>query len=369
MGGLLVNLSVVFSQPTGISNYATNLFPVLRGLNPVLLSSQVYSGFECFSIPGDMTPAQGSRGHFKRLLWTQFKLPKIYKNLGSNLLFSPIPEAPIYSNCRYVVQVHDLIPLRFPHFYSPLTQYFRYYVPQVLKQAQYIICNSQSTADDIINFYQVPANKITPILLGYDANHFRPTVKSENELATQANPYFLYLGRHDPYKNLPRLITAFAELLKNHPSADVREYELWLVGSTDKRFTPILESQIRELGITQQVKFLNYVAYDHLPILIQNAIALVFPSLWEGFGFPVLEAMGCGTPVITSNLSSLPEVAGDATIFVNPYKTHEITDAMAKIAVDSEMRSHLSQLGLKQARNFSWEKTGEATAEVLKMFM
>jgi glycosyltransferase involved in cell wall biosynthesis len=369
MGSLLVNLSVVFSQPTGISNYALNLFPVLRGLNPTLLSSRDYEGFECFSIPGDMTPAQGSRGHFKRLLWTQFQLPKIYNQLDSRLLFSPIPEAPIYSNCRYVVQVHDLIPLRFPSIYSPLTQYFRYYVPQVLKQAQHVICNSQSTADDIIKFYQVPANKITPILLGYDANHFRPQVKADGEFTTQTNPYFIYLGRQDPHKNLPRLITAFAELVKNHPSADVRKYELWLVGSTDKRFTPLLESQIRELGITEKVKFLNYVAYNHLPILIENAIALVFPSLWEGFGFPVLEAMGCGTPVITSNLSSLPEVAGDAAILIDPYNAQEITTAMAKIAVDGEMRSNLSQLGLKQAKNFSWEKTGKATAEVLKMFI
>jgi glycosyltransferase involved in cell wall biosynthesis len=368
MGGLLVNLSVVFSQPTGISNYATNLFPVLRGLNPVLLSSLVYPGFECYPIPGDMTPAQGSRGHLKRLLWTQLELPKVYKKLNSKLLFSPIPEAPIYSDCRYVVQVHDLIPLRFPRFSSPLSQYFRYYVPHVLEQAQHVICNSQSTADDIIKFYQVPAGKITPILLGYDANHFCPLVNL-SESTTKINPYFLYLGRQDPYKNLPRLITAFAELLKTHPSADVREYELWLVGSTDKRFTPLLKSQIGELGITGKVKFLSYVPYDQLPGIIRNAIALVFPSLWEGFGFPILEAMGCGTPVITSHLSSLPEVAGDAAILVNPYNTQEITDAMSKIAVDGEMRSRLSQLGLKQAKNFSWEKTGEATAEVLKMFM
>jgi glycosyltransferase involved in cell wall biosynthesis len=190
-----------------------------------------------------------------------------------------------------------------------------------------------------------------------------------SESTTKINPYFLYLGRQDPYKNLPRLITAFAELLKTHPSADVREYELWLVGSTDKRFTPLLKSQIGELGITGKVKFLSYVPYDQLPGIIRNAIALVFPSLWEGFGFPILEAMGCGTPVITSHLSSLPEVAGDAAILVNPYNTQEITDAMSKIAVDGEMRSRLSQLGLKQAKNFSWEKTGEATAEVLKMFM
>jgi glycosyltransferase involved in cell wall biosynthesis len=369
MSRLLVNLSVVFSQPTGISNYALNLFPVLKKLNPILLSSQSYPDFECFPISDNMTPAQGSRGHFQRLLWTQFQLPNIYRNLDSQLLFSPIPEAPIYSNIRYIVQVHDLIPLRFPRIYSPLTQYFRYYVPQVLKQAKHIICNSQSTADDIIKFYQIPPPKITPILLGYDANHFCPQVKSDDGFTTKTNPYFLYLGRQDPYKNLPRLITAFAELVKNHPSADVRESELWLVGSTDQRFTPLLESQIGELGIPDKVKFWNYVAYNDLPTLIQNAIALVFPSRWEGFGFPVLEAMGCGTPVITSNVSSLPEVAGDAAILIDPYNIPEITDAMAKIAVDGKMRSDLSRLGLKQAQNFSWEKTGEATAEVLQMFM
>ncbi|BCX09801.1 MAG: hypothetical protein KatS3mg066_3660 [Fischerella sp.] len=174
MSNLLINLSVVFSRPTGISNYAKNIFPYLKPLDPTLLTALNYPEFKCYSIPGNLTPADGTKGHFDRLLWTQFKLPKIYKNLKSQLIFSPLPEAPLYSNCRFVVMVHDLIPLRFPKRFSPLTPYFRHYIPQVLQQAQHIICNSQATAKDITDFYQVSARKITPILLAYDVNHFRP---------------------------------------------------------------------------------------------------------------------------------------------------------------------------------------------------
>jgi glycosyltransferase involved in cell wall biosynthesis len=356
---LIINLSILWSQPTGISNYAQNIFPYLKSLSPTLLTSQKYPEFNSHPVPNNLTPAQGTRGHLRRLLWTQFQLPQIYTNLKSHLLFSPLPEAPLYSNCRFVVVSHDLIPLRFPKPLSPLTPYHRYYVPQVLKQAQHIICNSQATAEDIINFYQIPARKITPILLGYDREHFHPA----QEKLPDNPPYFLYLGRHDPYKNLHQLIAAFAEL----PNRG--EYELWLAGPVDRRYTPLLQTQSRELGITQQIKFLNYVSYDELPKIIHSAIALVFPSLWEGFGLPVLEAMACGTPVITSNLSSLPEVAGEAAILINPYNRAEITAAMQMIAEDMQMRSHLSNLAINRASQFSWEKTGLATAEVLSRYL
>ncbi|MFM6278275.1 MAG: glycosyltransferase, partial [Dolichospermum sp.] len=135
------------------------------------------------------------------------------------------------------------------------------------------------------------------IPLGYDPCHFQ-------FLNLPTKNYFLYIGRQDPYKNLQRLITAFSALPNRN------NYELWLVGPSDKRYTPLLEKQVKELEINHLVKFLNYVPYNELPIIINQAIALVFPTLWEGFGLPVLEAMACGTPVITSNISSLPEVAG-----------------------------------------------------------
>ncbi|MDX2257131.1 MAG: glycosyltransferase family 1 protein [Pseudanabaenaceae cyanobacterium bins.39] len=359
---LLVNLSIIFSQPTGISNYVKNLFPYLKPLAPTLLSSQAELDFPCYPIPNNLTPADGSKGHLRRLLWTQFQLPKIYRKLKSRLLFSPIPEAPLWSGCSSIVVVHDFIPLRFPKRFSPLTPYHRHYVPQVLSQAQHIICNSRSTANDIIKFCQISANKISPILLGYDRQHFQPL--SENlDQPTLGSQYFLYVGRYDPYKNISRLISAFADL----PSRD--EYQLWLSGPNDPRYVPALKQQAQDLGIEERVKFLGYVGYDDLPRLIGGAIALVFPSLWEGFGLPVLEAMACGTPVITSNLSSLPEVTGDAAILIDPYQVAEIADAMQAIATQSHLRTHYAQLGLARASQFSWQKTGQETIDVLKQFL
>jgi glycosyltransferase involved in cell wall biosynthesis len=353
---LSINLSFLLTKPTGTTTYALNLLPHLQPLNSILLTSQSFPDYNCYQTPPNLTSEQGLKGHLRRLLWTQFQLPKIYQNLKSQLLFSPIPEAPLYTNCRFIVTAFDMIPLRFPNRLSPLTTYHKYYTPEVFKQAEHIICISESTANDIIQFYQIPSHKITSILLAGDNSHFQ-------FLNLPTRNYFLYIGRQDPYKNLQRLITAFSALPHRN------DYELWLAGPYDQRYSPLLEIQTQELGINHLVKFLNYVSYDELPIIINQAIALVFPSLWEGFGLPVLEAMACGTPVITSNISSLPEVAGDAAILINPYNIEEITAAMKIIINDSETRKQLSEKGLKRANQFTWEKTGLATVEVLKKYL
>ncbi|MGB5768740.1 MAG: glycosyltransferase family 1 protein, partial [Crocosphaera sp.] len=194
----------------------------------------------------------------------------------------------------------------------------------------------------------------------YDQNHFRPLDLQKDA----ANiPYFLYLGRHDPHKNVNRIVEAFANLNNN------KNYQLWLAGPTDKRYTPKLIEQAQALGVEKQLKILDYVEYEQLPILLNQALALVFPSLWEGFGFPVLEAMGCGTPVITSNISSLPEVAGEAALLIDPYNVQEITSAMENIATDNGLRSQLKILGLQQAKKFSWQTTGEQTLGILQDFL
>jgi glycosyltransferase involved in cell wall biosynthesis len=353
---LLINLSFLLDKPTGTTTYALNLLPHLRFLVPTLLLSKPIPSYNHHGVPPNQTAEQGAKGHLRRLIWAQRQLPRIYKQRQANLLFSPIPEAPLYTNCRYIVTVHDLIPMRFPKRFSALTSYYRYYVPQVLAQAQHILCDSKATAEDITDFFGISGAKITPILLAHDASQFR-------FLNLPMSNYFLYIGRHDPYKNLHRLIEAFAAV------PNVVDYELWIAGPTDKRYTPTLQAQVNELGLKNQVKFLDYVPYDQLPIIINQSIALVFPSLWEGFGLPVLEAMACGTPVITSNLSSLPEVAGDAAILINPYNTGEITEAMQAVATDSNLRSRLHLLSLNRASQFSWEKTGTATAKVLQQYL
>ncbi|GAB4470527.1 MAG: glycosyltransferase family 1 protein [Elainellaceae cyanobacterium] len=362
---LIVSLSVVGDRPTGLATYALNVAPNLTVQNTMLLAStdaqrQISAATQrdssYYEISAGMSAEHGKLGHARRLLWTQNQLAKIYKSLQAKLVFSPLPEAPLWRECRSVVMVHDLIPLRFPNWRSPLTLYAKYYVPLVLRQALHIVCNSQATADDIVDFYNIPAHKITPIPLAHNANHFR-------WLDLPTSNYFVYLGRQDPYKNLHRVLDAFSAL------PNCQNYELWLIGSTDPRFAPDLAAHAETMGIAAQVKFLDYVPYADLPRVLNQAIALVFPSLWEGFGFPVLEAMACGTPVITSNRSAMPEVAGDAALLVNPDDTAAIAQAMRRLVTEPDVRSHLRTAGLARARQFAWEKTGAETSDVLSRFL
>ena len=347
---LLLNLAVLSPKPTGISVYARQVVPHLRDLHPLVLSAQPWPDLDRRSIPANLTPAQGSRGHLQRLLWTQFCLPQIYRQHRSTLIFSPLPEIPLGWGCRSVAMVHDLIPLRFPQRRSALTLYFRQVVPWVLRQAVHLLCNSQATALDVIRRFRIPEHKITPIPLAYDAQHFRP-------LGLPRRNYFLYVGRPDPHKNVERIIRAFALV----PG----ERELWLVGGYDRRYTPQLQGLGVALGLGDRLRFLDYVPHGDLPRLYGQALALVFPSLWEGFGLPVLEAMACGTPVITSQGSALPEVAGDAALLVDPYGVGDIAAAMGAIADDQGLAPQLTAAGLAQVQRFSWQKTGAATAQIL----
>ncbi len=284
----------------------------------------------------------------------QWELPRLYADLQGDVLFSPIPEAPLGQKFPIVVTVHDLIPLRFPKLISFLRFYFRHYVAQVVAEASYIICDSEATARDLHNLLGVSVRNIAVVPLAHDHKHFYPRhVPKQN--------YFLYVGRHDHYKNLGRLIDAFAML----PDQEVT---LKIAGGFDRRNTPGLRKQAQALGVGDRVQFLSYVSYEQLPLLIEGAIALVFPSLWEGFGLPVLEAMACGTPVITSNCASLPEVAGDAAILINPYQVRELADAMLNVYQDGQLWSHLQQAGFAQAQRFSWQKTADATAEILSLY-
>lgn len=353
---LAINLSHISAEPTGLSNYATNITPHLQSLNPTLLShsSKVFGGKQHL-IPSGMGADYGAKGHIKRLAWTQYLLPRTYKKLDCSLLFSPIPEAPLFSKIRYVVTAHDLIPLRFAPKTSRLRLYFSHYVRLVLESAEHILCNSQATAAELTSFYGLRSSKMTVTLLAHSNQCLSP-------LGLPPKNYFLHIGRHDSHKNIVRLVESFAKV------ASRQDYELWLVGSQEK-YSSAIRQLASELAVSEKIKLMNYVPEDQLNEVINQAIALVFPSLWEGFGLPVLEAMTCGIPVITSNLSALPEVAGDAAILIDPYSVDEIADAMRVIATDTQLRQQLREAGLARSQQFTWEKTGYQTVEVLKQFM
>lgn len=352
MNPLLVNLSFLMAKPTGLATYGLNLVPHLGDLEPLLLSPEEHPGYPVEPVSGDMSAEQGSMGHLRRLRWTQLALPRIYRAKGSSLLFSPVPEAPLWTGVRFAVTVHDFIARRFSKPTSPLALYTRYYVPRVLRQSLHIITNSEATAGDAIDFCGISADKITPIALSHDGEHFK-------DLGLPVKRYFLHVGRHDPHKNVARILAAFARI------SSATDCQLWFAGAPDPRYTPQLQAQAAEYGLGNRVRFLDYVSYRQLPALINQAVAMVFPSLWEGFGLPVLEAMACGTPVITSNLSSLPEVAGDAGWIVDPHSLKELSGAMQAIATDDLARDQLKQAGLKRAALFSWKRTGEDTRRVL----
>ncbi len=352
MGAIAINLAFLTAKPTGLSTYALNLLPHLTALAPTLLVAREWEGWPRVPVPPNMTAEQGGWGHVRRLEWTQFRLPSLLHAIDADLLFSPIPEAPLFGKHRYAVTVHDLIPLRFGAPASRLRLYFRHYVPRVLQGAACIFSNSVSTAREVTETFGIAPDRFVVTPLACDRQRFRP-------LGLPAADYFLYLGRHDRHKNVGRLLAAFALLPPREG------WRLVLAGPRDARYTPGLERQAVELDIADRVEFRDYVPADELPLLLSRAIALVFPSLWEGFGLPVLEAMACGTPVVTSNLSALPEVAGGAALLVDPYDPRAIAAAMHEVGTDLPLRSQLRQLGLARATEFSWARTGQQVVEAL----
>ena len=352
---LLINLSFVPEKPTGLAVYALNLVRHLPELDSCLLSAREQPGQRVLPSPARATSDFGKGGHGRRLWWTQFQVPRLYRQMAARLFFSPLPEAPLGANCQTVVTVHDLIPLHFPRWGSPATLYSRHYLPRVIAQARHLIFDSESTLRDVYQFFGPPPGATTVVPLAYDEGHYR-------WLDLPRQPYFLYVGRHEPYKNLGRLIEAFSSLKGS-------DTELWIAGAVDPRYTPQLQAQAEALGVCDRTRFLSYLPYAELPRLLNQALALVFPSLWEGFGLPVLEAMACGTPVITSNLSSLPEVAGEAALLIDPYRVGELAEAMAAVADRSSLWARLHRAGLERAQRFSWAKTGRQTGDILQRYL
>jgi glycosyltransferase involved in cell wall biosynthesis len=356
---LLVNLSHCLEKPTGITTYALNLIPYLNRLQPNYLSPISLPGEAeqyRISVADDMTAEFGLQGHIKRLWWTQTELPGLAREHEASLLFCPLPEAPRGQQIPFVLTMHDLIPLRFSKPWSPTRLYYRYYLPGLLSEAKHIICNSQATADDVMTVLGCPADKLSVIPLAYDESRFRWL-----DLPT-AN-YFLCLGRSAPHKNWGRVLAAFAQLPQRS------QYELWLVGPTDSRFTPQLMAQAQELGITDRIKVLDFLEPDVLVKVMNQAIALVFPSLWEGFGLPLIEAMACGTPVITSHLSPMAEISGDGALLVDPLRVESISQAMERLIQEEDLRPELRRAGFSNLHRFSQQQMGEATVNILESCM
>ncbi len=347
----LFNGSYLGGKPTGIGVVARNL---VAELDPELVSLlDPLSGTRTGSIPirNDLMPDCGTKGHLRRLIWTQTKVPALLKQSGAQVFLSPLPEAPLFRGVKSVVLVHDLLPLRYPQF-TPLLAYHLIYVPLVLHRAERVLCNSEATAREVHSRLSIPSRKLIKIPLGFDQGNLCP-------LKLPREPFFLILGRHDPHKNIARALHAFS-LIREH------EFKLYIVGPQDRRYTPRLKQIANDLGIEKSCRWIPWVSDEEKHKLLNQCQALLITSLWEGFGLPALEAMACETPVISSTAGALPEVVSDAAILVDPRNPFEIADAMVQVSSDESLRNSLINKGKSRLKEYTWARSAKMVEEVIK---
>ena len=350
----LFNGSYLGSRPTGIGVVARDLAAALDPERIPLLAAdgpaRATGRRDWIPIPADLSPEHGSRGHRRRLIWTQSQLPQLLRRHGAPLLLSPLPEAPLLRGVRSVVLAHDLLPLRYPQP-TPLLAYHLAYVPLVLHRAVRVLCNSEATAREVHQRLRVPARRLVPIRLGFNPGCLRP-------LELRREPFFLVLGRHDPHKNIAGILRAFAGL----PDHDT---QLHLVGPHDRRYTPRLQALAQELGVSSRCQWSPWVSDEERLQLLNRCTALVIASLWEGFGLPALEAMACGTPVIAARAGALPEVVGPAGLLVDPRQPAEISAVMNSCLRESSVLRDARTAGPQQAAGFQWPHTAEQITRLL----
>lgn len=267
-----------------------------------------------------------------------------------------------------VVTVHDLAFRILPETAPHANKYWLMYLERTLKQAAEIITVSQSTKEDLVDLYGVDPERVTAVHSGIELDVFHAVsdevVGETKQRLGIDGPYLLFVGGIEPRKNIRGLLRAFSRLDDDvMPKLVIAGATVpWIPGGTD-----IMDSAVRALpeNVRERIVQTGYVSEADKVALLTGAEALAYPSIYEGFGFPVLEAMACGTPVLTSNMSSLPEVAGDAALLVDPHETSQITDGMDRLLRDSDLRKRLSEAGRTRAGQFSWKETARNTAKVL----
>jgi glycosyltransferase involved in cell wall biosynthesis len=363
-----VNASIVGERPTGLGLAGLNLINALDDLGErltVFTSSpeQVTAPrARVVRLSPRIRPERGAAGHLARLVWTQTALRAHVRRARPAALLNLTPEGLLGSSVPQVTVIHDVLPLHYPEEYPRQQYYFRYYVPAVLAASRRIIVSSESTRRDIRRFYpRVPADRVRVVMLGYDARRFTPgPLNLDRPWRSTVLPYALYLGNVMPHKNLVRVVEAFAAL---RGRVDAR---LVIRGWGKAHNIEAVQRRIAELGVSALVDWQPYADGAALPDLYRGARVLLLPSLYEGFGLTALEAMACGTPVITSNVSSMPEVVGDAALLVDPLDTADITRALERVMTDDALAEDLRARGLSRAKLFSWETTGRAVQTAVR---
>ena len=303
-------------------------------------------------------------------MWTQFALPiKLTFSSKLDVFFSLGHYGPRFSKIPFVVTVHDLSYLHFPDLFKKedlyqLTNWTKYSI----EKSSHVIAVSETTKDDIIKNYGVNPSKISAVYEGFDENRFKLQLKEKIAKIKKRykirGDYLIFIGTLQPRKNIERLIEAFHKLVRNS-KFEIRNYKLIIVGRRGWLYEPIF-NKVKKLQMEDSVIFTDYVEDSDLPQLISGAKAYVLPSLWEGFGIPVIEAQACGVPTVVSSTSSLPEIVAGSAVQVNPYSTISISNGISRVLTNQKLRKELIKKGLENTKRFSWQKCAGETLKILE---
>ncbi len=340
---LINNLSTIYFEN---NNRITVFTPTTNSLNRqvkiVKLSRYLQSS------------AYGKLAAFYRFAWNTFYYPLVARKF--DLLISPTTHGSFFLD-NQIITIHDLLSLKFNNISIHQRFYFKYFLPALIHKAKYIIAVSENTKKDIIHFFDCPVDKIIVIHNGYDVEMYFPLDEStfEIEKTYGLRNYLLAVGPTYPHKNFEMLIDAYASMDKSF----IQEHPLLIAGGKTT-YLNLLKRYVTAKHLDDCIYFAGYVPLKLMPSLYREAFALVFPSLYEGFGIPLLEAMASGCPVIVSDASSMPEVCGGAALYFNPKDKTALCNAIKYLNNNADERSLLIAKGFLQAKKFSWKKMAEA---------
>ncbi len=360
---------------SGISQYIIKLIEQFNILSHDMdFEVIVYEDEKSIFVPvgskmGTYSFGSSLRNPVVNLGWFQIGLPNLCRKRGYDVLFLPAANrrAPLWVPCPTVGTVHDFSSAHVTEKYDPARMFFiKKVTPILIRRLDMILTVSECSKADIVNFCDIPTERVVVTPNGVDLQTYCQGDKSESLETLQAkypikSPYILYVSRIEhPGKNHARLINAFNEL----KSRSGLPHQLVLAGSKWSRAEEVYEVADRS-PYKDDIFFMGFVPGSDLPTLFRGADLFVFPSLFEGFGMPILEAMACGTPTVCSNISSMPEVAGDAALLFDPYDETSISRAMLKMLSDKDLSEQLVAKGLTRSQQFSWENTALKTLDVI----
>lgn len=288
-------------------------------------------------------------------LWFEYSIPRVLSSLNPDLFLSPDGYLSLYCKAKSISVIHDLNFEHYPQFLPFAERWFyRYFFPKYALKADRIITVSEFSKNDIIDKYSINPDKIDVVFNGV-REYFRPLTFDEQietrSIYSGQKPYFLFVGALSPRKNISNILRAFDIYKKTHSNFKL------LIAGNPKWLNSDMKKVFWSMQYKEDVIFTGRVTNDELNRLMGSAFALLYPSIFEGFGIPILEAFTCHTVVITSSISSMPEVAGDAALYVDPQSPQSIANAMLKITNNDTLRKELIKKGLKRLQIFNWQKT------------